>query len=325
MRRTVIDVGGGAVAMRFLAPDVARRPRARSAFAVGASAATAAVVGGFFGAQAAVAACVGHAVTCGVLGSTRSYGARFAGLASGAALAAALAADALPAAALGALFGAAAWCLAFWEQMIFLDQERPLAYLRHQIDEALNVFVKNDRKRWDRMYIEGQWEFLRSPELAPLYAAVADFLIRTVSRGAAVVDLGCGNGALLAFLRDWHRGYLGIDISGKAIERFHRAGLEPGEQVRTQAIEEFDDYEGFEVAVFNEVLYYLPVEEAVRAVRRAFDGLRGCAAVLVVMTRNPKTDAIWDALERWRASERRTEFRCIASEPPCDIRIYLRT
>lgn len=333
MRRTVIDVYPilPRTLLQFFLPAFPgsvsisiRRPWLRGAFGAGLSIGTA-TLGGFFGASTAIWVGVGHLASCAILGLSRMTGlaAGWTAISAGAAAALLLEAEALPACLTGAAAGGAAWRLAFWEQMVFLDDARPLAHLRHQIDEALNVFIRNDRERWDRMYARGQWEFLRGQQLAPLYAATAEFLRQGAPHGARILDLGCGNGALLSSLRGWHGGYLGLDLSAAAVARCRRAGLLPGEELKVQSIEEFGDFADFDAAVFNEVLYYLPVDRAVQAVRRAVAGLRRPGIVVVVMTDNPKTRAIWAALDRWHPPEKKREFRVIQNEPPCELRSYL--
>jgi SAM-dependent methyltransferase len=223
----------------------------------------------------------------------------------------------------GAGLGAAAWKLSFWEQLEFLDDPRPWSRLRHQIDEALNVFIRNDSRRWNRMYAHGQWEFLHGPTLAPLYVAAAEFLRLRAAGGARVVDLGCGNGALLPVLRGWHRGYLGIDLSSEAVARCPvRLGQERDEEFRVGRVEDFSDFAKFDAAVFNEMLYYLSVERATAAVKKAVADLCAPATVVVVMTDNPKARRIWAALDAWHAPEQRRAFRVVPHEPVCEVRLY---
>ena len=334
MRRTVIDVypiNLQALLQFFLYAFFGSvsvsigRPWLRGAFGAVLSIGTAAV-GAFFGPSTAVSAGVGHLVFVLLalgLSHMASPAVGWAAICAGATVALLLEMEALPAGLAGAAAGATAWRLAFWEQLVFLDAARPLAHLRHQIDEALNVFIRSDRARWDRMYARGQWECLRGQQLAPLYAETAEFLRRGAPSGARIVDLGCGNGALLSALRGWHKGYLGVDLSATAVARCRLAGLLPGEELKVQSIEEFDDFADFDAAVFNEVLYYLSVDRAVQAVRCAVADLRRPGIAVVVMTDNPKTRAIWAALDRWHPPEEKREFRAIQNEPPCELRSYL--
>jgi SAM-dependent methyltransferase len=231
--------------------------------------------------------------------------------------------SAVPGALLGAVFGTAAWRLAFWDQLVFLDDPRPLVRLRHQLEEALNVFWRSDPARWDRMYRRGQWDFLHDPELGTLYEAVAAALRRRFPQGARLVDLGCGNGALLPYLGGWHRGYLGLDFSPEAVSRCAAlAGPFAGGEFLVGKVEEFDAFEGFSAAVFNEVLYYLPAARAEAVVRRAAAGLPISGIVVVVMTDNPKARRIWRRLEAWRAPLERRLFRALPNEPLCELRVY---
>ncbi len=304
---------------------MAARAGMRAAFAIALGLVTAALSAPFGGGLIVVA---GHIAACTALALGRTAG-RPLGIAAGcAALTALLLVEpVVPMAFLfGAGLGSLAWKLSFWEQMEFLDDTRPLSRLRHQIDEAMNVFIRNDPQRWDRMYAHGQWEFLHDPKLAPLYCAAADFLRLSAPTGARVVDLGCGNGALLPVLRGWHRGYLGIDLSCEAVACCpSRLGFRRDEEFRVGRVEDFSEFANFEAAVFNEMLYYLSVDRAIAAVKKAVDGLRAPATVVVVMTDNPKARRIWAALDAWRAPEERRAFRVIPSEPVCELRLYTPT
>ena len=301
---------------------VAARAGMRAAFAIALGLVTAALAAPFGVGLVVVA---GHIAVCAALALGRAIG-RPLGIAAGcAALTALLLVE--PVVPLAFLFGVSlgsiAWKLSFWEQMEFLDDARPLSRLRHQIDEAMNVFIRNDATRWDRMYAHGQWEFLHGPTLAPLYSAAAEFLRLRAPTGVRVVDLGCGNGALLPVLRGWHRGYMGIDLSSEAVAHcLSRLRLRHDEEFRVGRVEEFSDLANFDAAVFNEMLYYLSVDRATTAVKTAVAGLRAPATVVVVMTDNPKARRIWAALDAWRAPEERRAFRVVPHEPICEVRLY---
>ena len=320
-QRTPLEPDVSQPPIQLLCP-VAARAGMRAAFAIALGLVTAALAAPF---DVGLVAVAGHIAVCAALALGRGVGRPLGIAAGGVALTALLLVD--PTVPLAFLFGAGlgvvAWKLSFWEQMEFLDDTHPLSRLRHQIDEAMNVFVRNDPKRWDRMYAHGQWEFLHGPTLAPLYAAAADFLRLRAPTGARVVDLGCGNGALLPVLRGWHRGYLGIDLSSEAVAHCpSRLGLRHDEEFRVGRVEDFSDFADFDAAVFNEMLYYLSVDQATTAVKKAVDDLRAPATVVVVMTDNPKARRIWAALDTWRAPEERRAFRVVPHEPICEVRLY---
>lgn len=306
----------------LLQRPMAARAGLRAAFALALGLVSAALAMPF---GAGLLVSVGHVTACVVAGLGRAAGRPLASAAGCVILTVLLLVE--PAALLtflcGVGLGVAAWTLAFWEQMEFLDDAQPWFRLRHQIEEALNVFISNDPQRWNRMYSHGQWEFLHGAKLAPLYGAAADFLRLRAPAGARVVDLGCGNGALLPALRGWHQGYLGIDLSSEAVAGCSlRLGFRGDEAFRVGRVEDFAEFANFEAAVFNEMLYYLSVARATAAVRKAFADLRAPATVVVVMTDNPKARRIWAALDTWRAPQETRVFRIVPHEPVCEIRLY---
>jgi SAM-dependent methyltransferase len=130
---------------------------------------------------------------------------------------------------------------------------------------------------WDRQYAEGRWERLGDDREFPRLALVSALVDKFAKGDGAVLDLGCGTGALArGVCGDSQRLYLGVDISSEAIRSARQAAppcagfwvwdLETGlpEDVKAQA--------PFAVIVFSEVLYYL--DDPLRVVRASEDLLR---------------------------------------------------
>lgn len=129
----------------------------------------------------------------------------------------------------------------------------------------------------DREYAEGRWERLGGDREFPRLALVSALVDKFANGNGAVLDLGCGAGALArGVCNGTKRLYLGVDISCEVIRTAQEdsppcAGfwvwdLEKGlpDAVKARA--------PFAVIVFSEVLYEL--EEPLRVVRACEDLLR---------------------------------------------------
>lgn len=122
----------------------------------------------------------------------------------------------------------------------------------------------------------------------------------------SVLDIGCAGGTLALTLPPFKK-YLGIDASSYAIKL---ANEDP--EFRRQSgviafiaadIRYFQLTEQWDVIVFNEVLYYLSVEEAVRQVGRYAKALKPGGILCFSMSDDPKSHAIYGELARnyeWR-------------------------
>src|SRR3954454_119623 len=76
---------------------------------------------------------------------------------------------------------------------------------------------------WDAEYAAGRWAYLGElPELAR-FSVLAGYL-RHFKPGGAILDVGCGEGALAKRLSagDFRR-YVGVDLSAAAIEKAARS------------------------------------------------------------------------------------------------------
>jgi SAM-dependent methyltransferase len=149
----------------------------------------------------------------------------------------------------------------------------------------------------DAQYSEGIWDRnFESPDEIPRYAIVASY-IRRRATPPSVLDVGAGNGRLVA---DLHLGdlkaYLGTDISAEATaqarERYPHANVE-------FEVADFEDGppEGeYDVIVFNDALYY--ARDPVAVLERYAARLTPDGALIVVMFRHRNTMVIWKQLAR---------------------------
>lgn len=108
---------------------------------------------------------------------------------------------------------------------------------------------------WDEQYAAGRWDFLAGLDQLARYSVIAGY-IHYLKPGAAVLDVGCGEGLLLRSYRPYGYGrYLGVDIAAQAIARLSTTADERTRFVCADA-ETFQPDESFDVIVFNESLYY---------------------------------------------------------------------
>lgn len=144
---------------------------------------------------------------------------------------------------------------------------------------------------WEAQYAAGRWDYLAQlPELAR-FSILAGY-ISHLKPGGAVLDTGCGQGALLGRLSSaCYSRYVGIDLSGSAIAVAQKQQRERSTFLVADC-EEYSPVERFDVIVFNEVLCCLrdPVHTVERYARSLNpDGVllvslctaaRGSAAIL---------------------------------------------
>ena len=109
------------------------------------------------------------------------------------------------------------------------------------------------RSSFDQYYKSGKWDYFEK-EHSPDMVAV----VERCARGGAVLDMGCGPGALPALLNpESFESYVGIDASAEAIGR---ASKRQGDGIEF-AVSDIQSYQcqgRFDVIVFEESLYYVP-------------------------------------------------------------------
>lgn len=83
-------------------------------------------------------------------------------------------------------------------------------------------------ERWDREFSAGKYDFLRKPAEKARLQAIAAMIDRSTAGGerCEVVDIGCGEGLLLDYLKAGAVArYVGVDISAVALSRLPDTGL----------------------------------------------------------------------------------------------------
>lgn len=144
-------------------------------------------------------------------------------------------------------------------------------------------------EKWNAQYAAGRWTaFDRLDELAH-YSVLAGYALH-LKPGGALLDVGCGDGALRARL---HPGafsrYLGLDFGEAIAKAQHRA--DDKTEFAVGDMREFVPPTTFDTIVFNESLYYVtePVAELARYSRWLAPG-----GVFLVSTHlKPNTESLW--------------------------------
>jgi SAM-dependent methyltransferase len=139
--------------------------------------------------------------------------------------------------------------------------------------------------------------------------AITASSVRSFSKGTrSVLDVGCGGGSLaLEMAKNGMTRYVGLDISSVTIERAKdtlRARLTSDEINCSFEVADLRCYapaaelRGFDLIVFNEVLYYLRVEVALEQVIRYLQWLGPGGLICVSMLGDSKSEAVFRLLQK---------------------------
>jgi trans-aconitate methyltransferase len=158
------------------------------------------------------------------------------------------------------------------------------------------------RWNWEQDYADGRLDFLDRPHEQLRHAVIA-CLISRHGQGE-VIDLGCGRGHQLAWLRpqDVTR-YIGVDVSPTALSSLPASSI-PAETV-TSAIEDYHPpARAIGAIVCAEALYFLadPVAPLLRIAREARSVKAIVISLVVPNERKPNwrkdVESVWDAYGR---------------------------
>jgi len=133
---------------------------------------------------------------------------------------------------------------------------------------------------WEAQYAAGRWDFLAQLSELSRFSVLAGY-IGHLKPGAAVLDVGCGQGVLARRLgSSSYARYVGIDLSDSAV---CVAQQQPPERSSFFAAdcEDYSPTEPFDVIVFNEVLCCL--RDPLRTVERYARSLKPGGLLLVSM------------------------------------------
>lgn len=136
--------------------------------------------------------------------------------------------------------------------------DRSLQFARGFI---LSYGNKGSKKRiWDKEYRENKWHFADHTDEDCVYAH-----LERHAKNGRILDLGCGSGNTCTELADSvYSSYLGVDISkealAKAAQRSETAGRSDKNRFIQSDFLSFDTPEKFEVILFRESMYHIPIE-----------------------------------------------------------------
>lgn len=183
-------------------------------------------------------------------------------------------------------------------KLAFLDADRPWHALRREISNAWNLFVVNSPRRWEAMYAAGHWDCLRHGAQRPRHYIISSLVLDRFPAGAAVLDVGCGQGVLYPLLRGVGASYHGIDFAKSAIQECVRNFRgDPRCSFEEADITAYQTDRRFDAVVLNEVLYYLSPTSVAPLLRRAAALLRADGIIVVSMGSSPGTRRVWRSIE----------------------------
>lgn len=129
-----------------------------------------------------------------------------------------------------------------------------------------------------------------SRQIDPHAAPLVDFLTARISPRASLLDLGCGQGNLLAGLRlsGWKGEYTGVDISPKAIS-VARTANDPNAEWVVSPIERFAIQKTYDIICLIESIYYVEL----KSLRPLLVGCREHCETLYVRIWDSETHATY--------------------------------
>lgn len=175
---------------------------------------------------------------------------------------------------------------------------------------------------WEAQYAAGRWDFLGALSELSRFSVLAGYICH-LKPGAAVLDVGCGQGLLLRRLPDsCYSRYAGIDLSASAIAVAQQHRCERSTFLAADC-ENYSPAEQFDVIVFNEVLCCLrdPLHTVERYARSLSVGglllVSLCTAARGSATILRRLERVYGAVDEVRLTHgsRKVSWICAALRP----------
>ncbi len=151
---------------------------------------------------------------------------------------------------------------------------------------------------WDKEFGSGQWNYLERTTEDPIYP-----MLEKYTRNGAILDMGCGSGNT-ANEMDYAKfgSYTGTDLSEiaiqKAMERTRKNGREGKTEFKCAPIEEFSPEKAYDVILFRESIFYIPVHKINAVLDRYADHLKPGGVFIVRMCDRQKYAAIVELIRK---------------------------
>ena len=155
-----------------------------------------------------------------------------------------------------------------------------------------------NKKYWDAELAGPRASYLESRGVAIRNTVMKVLIEQNAPSVRSLLDVGCARGELAKYV-DMDL-YTGVDISNYAIEeaKKHYAcqDVKPGRRI-TFYCSDMCEYvpeqnEVYDLIVFNEILYYLEIDEALEQVRRYTKYLAPAGMLIVSLKKDPKAELI---------------------------------
>lgn len=162
------------------------------------------------------------------------------------------------------------------------------------------LLVEREQSAWDQQYKRGYWDFLIEDGENNKNTQAITRLIKEKAvpgRKLQVLDVGCGNGAVLRYLQklEVDVDYTGTDISKQAIDDM-RAWADSSTLESVDALEYKHNGKPFDIIVMNEVLNYVPFWKVIPYYKHMTNN---DTIVIISLYRAWRSTIIWLVTQRW--------------------------
>ncbi|WP_452220319.1 class I SAM-dependent methyltransferase [Lacinutrix salivirga] len=130
------------------------------------------------------------------------------------------------------------------------------------------------KQRWNSQYKNGKWEKLKGKEEAERYKTIGDFVLKSAPNNATLLELGCGEGILLHYLKAVnYKKYIGIDFSQVSITSAKTLNYKNTEFICAD-IHTYKPELLFDAIIFNESFYYIHKNERAKVLNTVLAHLK---------------------------------------------------